>query len=130
MLAVLVASVALAACGDDDDDGSVGPPEGCRCRNVDSPEAQEFRDLVGITDEDIAEPPEGDDLRMGAILPLSGPGAEFAVAEQNGLTLALDQMERYVGMDVKYDAKDHKSGDPQAGAAGARELGIDGFGAR
>jgi branched-chain amino acid transport system substrate-binding protein len=125
VFAVLVASVAFAACGDDDDDEGGGG--GGASATIDSPDAQEFRDLVGISDEDLQNL-QGETIDIGAILPLSGPGAEYAVAEQNGLTLAIEEMERYVGMDVNYEAKDHKSGDPQAGAAAARELGIDGYG--
>lgn len=119
---IFVAGLLLGACGDDDEGSSSGDG------SADSPEAQEFRDLVGITDEDVANL-EGETFRLGAILPLSGPGSEYGKAQGNGLQLAVNQMEEYVGLDVEYETKDHKSGDPQAGSAAARELGIDGFGA-
>jgi branched-chain amino acid transport system substrate-binding protein len=38
-------------------------------------------------------------------------------------------MQRYLGLKVDYKSLDNKTGDPQAGAATARELGIDGYGA-
>lgn len=127
-LALAIALVFSACGGDDGPSGSSGTgASGGDAAANDSPEAKKFRELLGFSDEDAANL-QGKELKVGAILPLSGPGANYAIDEQNGVKLAIDQMERYLGMKVTYEAKDHKSGDPQAGAAGARELGIDGFG--
>jgi branched-chain amino acid transport system substrate-binding protein len=126
LAAAVVASVAVAACGGGDDKSDGGG--GGSSAEIDSPAAKEFRQLVGISDADLAKL-KGKKFKIGAILPLSGPGANYAVDEANGVKLAVDQMKRYLGMDVTYTAKDHKSGDPQAGAAAARELGIEGYGA-
>ena len=125
---LLVAALIVAACGGDDKSSSASSGGGSdTAASVNSADAQEFRKLMGFTDEDLKNL-EGKKFKVGAILPLSGPGANYAVDEANGVKLAVDEMKRYMGMDVTYTAKDHKSGDPQAGAAGARELGIDSYG--
>jgi branched-chain amino acid transport system substrate-binding protein len=137
LIVLLAAALGLAACGGSDGGGSSSGDGSSSTSStsggggggtVDSPEAKEFRTLLGISDADAAKL-KGKTFKVGAILPLSGPGANYAVDEANGVKLAVDEMKRYLGMNVDYKAEDHKSGDPQAGAAGARELGIDGFGA-
>jgi branched-chain amino acid transport system substrate-binding protein len=126
LLISIGAVLALAACGDDNSSDS-GGTKASASATVNSADAKEFRQLLGISDADAAKL-KGKTFKVGAILPLSGPGANYAVDEANGVKLAVDEMKRYLGMDVQYAAKDHKSGDPQAGAAAARELGIDGVG--
>lgn len=128
----LIVSLALAACGGDDDStGSSGGGETTAEQGgggeTSSAGAKEFLDFTGITEKQ-AEALKGQEFKLGAILPLSGPGAAYAKEEQNGILLAAAQMENYLGLDVNYQVIDHKSGDPQAGAAAARQLGIDGFG--
>jgi branched-chain amino acid transport system substrate-binding protein len=113
----------LAACGSSSKKSSAG---GGTLSN--SAEAKELRDLMGISTAD-AQKLAGKTLNYGAILPLSGPGAQYAIEEQNGVKLAIDQMQKHFGLKIKYDPKDHKSGDPGAGAAAARELGVAGIGA-
>ena len=128
-LLAALASVVLAACGGDDSGGAGGTSSGAgTAGSVNSAQAKQFRELLGLTDKDLANL-KGKSFKVGSILPLSGGGANFAVDEGNGVKLAVDQMRNYLGMDVTYTAKDHKSGDPQAGAAAARQLGIDGYGA-
>jgi ABC-type branched-subunit amino acid transport system substrate-binding protein len=121
--AALVALV-LSACGS----SSKSTSSSASAPTLNSPQAKQFRSLVGISDSDLAKL-TGKTFKFGAILPLSGPGAQYATEEQNGLLLAIDEMKRYVGLKVDYVAKDHKSGDPVAGAGAARELGVAGFGA-
>jgi ABC-type branched-chain amino acid transport systems, periplasmic component len=125
-------SVVFAACGGDNTSSSTGSTSasttsGGSGGTTESADAKEFRSLLGISDADAAKL-KGKEFKVGAILPLSGPGANYAVDEANGVKLAVDEMKLYLGMKVTYTAKDHKSGDPQAGAAGARELGIEGYG--
>lgn len=126
-LAAILAALALAACGgSSDSSGSASSEEG-GAAETSSPEAKKFLEYTGIS-EKAAEALKGQEFKFGAILPLSGQGAQYAIQEQNGLLLAVDQMRKYLGLDVNYKALDHKSGDPQAGAAAARQLGIEGFG--
>jgi branched-chain amino acid transport system substrate-binding protein len=125
--AVLTVTTGLAACGGGSNSSSFGGSSSGASASVNSPQATQFRQLLGLTDADLKNL-KGKTFKVGAILPLSGPGSNFAVDEGNGVKLAVDEMKSYMGMDVKYTALDHKSGDPQAGAAAARELGIDGDG--
>jgi branched-chain amino acid transport system substrate-binding protein len=128
LLALAVAfSILLAACGSDNDNKSSSSASSSASGSVNSADAKEFRKLMGFTDEDLKNL-QGKKFKVGSILPLSGPGSNFAVDEGNGVKLGVDEMKKYMGMDVTYTAKDHKSGDPQAGAQAARELGIDGYG--
>jgi branched-chain amino acid transport system substrate-binding protein len=129
-LILAVGVLGLAACGSSSkspSSSSSAAGASSSAGTVNSADAKEFRTLLGISDADAAKL-KGKTFKVGAILPLSGPGANYAVDEANGVKLAVDEMQRYLGMNVDYKAKDHKSGDPQAGAAGARELGIDGYG--
>lgn len=123
-LALTLAAASLAGCAEDA--GGSGSDAVVKA-DVNSADAKEFRRLLGFTDADL-ENLQGKSFKLGAILPLSGSGANFAVDEGNGVQLAVDAMRKYMGMDVTYTVLDHKSGDPQAGAAAARQLGIDGFG--
>jgi branched-chain amino acid transport system substrate-binding protein len=125
-LVLIVAMFAIAACGSDSDNNS-STSSNSSSSSVNSAQAKEFRQLLGLTDTDLKNL-QGKDFKVGSILPLSGPGSNFAVDEGNGVKLAVDEMKRYLGMNVTYTAKDHKSGDPQAGAQAARQLGIDGYG--
>jgi len=129
ILALIVTAVAVAACGSSSNTNASAARSTTSSSGdtTSSADAKQFRQLLGISDADAARL-KGKEFKVGAILPLSGPGANYAVDEQNGLTLAVDEMQRYLGMNVKYEAKDHKSGDPQAGATAARQLGIDSFG--
>jgi len=129
-LMALVAALVLGACGGDSDSGggeSGDSSGGGGGSALNSPEAKEFLKYTGIS-EKAAAALEGQTFKLGAILPLTGAGAGFATEQQNGVLLAKAQMEEYLGLDVDYQVLDHKTGDPQAGAAAARQLGIDGFG--
>lgn len=120
--AAIAVSIGIAACGDS------GASGGVDAAAIDSPEGKEFRSLLGLTDTDL-EKLKGETFNLGAVLPLSGNGANYGRDQGNGIELAVEQMRKYVGLDVVYTAKDHKSGDPQAAAQAARDLGIEGHGA-
>jgi branched-chain amino acid transport system substrate-binding protein len=130
-LMAVVAALTLSACGGSSDSSSstdtasTGSEGGGGAAT--SAEAKEFLKYTGIS-EKAAEALKGQTFKLGAILPLTGAGAGFATEEQNGVLLAQAQMEEYLGLNVDYQVLDHKTGDPQAGAAAARQLGIDGFG--
>ena len=122
---VLASGPLIAACGSSN---SSSKSASAAAAVSNSPEAKELRDLLGISTAD-AQKLSGKTLNYGAILPLSGPGAQYATEEQNGVKLAIAQMKSYFGMNINYNPQDHKSGDPAAGAAAARQLGVAGFGA-
>ncbi len=124
--ATLSTTLVVAACGSSHNSGSTSSASSPSAAS--SPQAKQFRQLLGITDEQAAKL-KGQTFKIGSILPLSGPGANFAIDEGNGTKLAIDDMQRYLGLKVDYKSLDNKTGDPQAGAATARELGIDGYGA-
>jgi ABC-type branched-subunit amino acid transport system substrate-binding protein len=94
---------------------------------LNSPQAQQFKSLLGITSSEAAKL-KGKTFKIGAILPLTGPGSQYAVEEQNGVLLANYDMEHYLGMNIQYQAEDHKSGNPAAGAQASRALGVAGYG--
>lgn len=118
---VMAVLVGTAACGGGE---SSDVPEA----DVTSNAAKEFRKLVGLTDEDLKNL-QGKELKIGAVLPLSGSGAVFGKDQEHGIDLAADQMREYLGIDVDFQAKDHKGGDSQAAIQAARDLASQGFGA-
>jgi branched-chain amino acid transport system substrate-binding protein len=93
-----------------------------------SADGQKLNSILGITAKDLART-KGKTLHLGAVLPLTGPGAEYGVYQGNGLRLAVDQIQQAGGPKIDLTVLDHKSGDPQAGAAAGRQLGIAGVGA-
>ena len=111
----------LAACGDSDD----GKESTGVARTA---SGKELNEILGLSTKDL-KLTAGKTLRLGAVLPLSGPGAEYGVTQGNGLKLAVEQIQAAGGPKIDLSIKDHKSGDPQAGAEAARQLGIDGRGA-
>jgi branched-chain amino acid transport system substrate-binding protein len=131
VFAAFIASLVLAACGGSNSTTGGGETaaeeSGGGGGASSSASAKEFLKLTGISEKG-AEALNGQEFKLGAILPLSGPGAAYATEEQNGVLLAVEQMKEVLGMNVDYEVLDHKSGDPQAGAAAARQLGINGFG--
>jgi branched-chain amino acid transport system substrate-binding protein len=93
-----------------------------------TPAGRQLNSILGITARDLALT-KGKTLHLGAVLPLTGPGAEYGIYQGTGLKLAVDQIQQAGGPKIKLTVLDHKSGDPQAGAAAARQLGIAGVGA-
>jgi branched-chain amino acid transport system substrate-binding protein len=114
----------LAACGGSDSGSSTAAATASKL----TAEGQKLNSILGITSQDLALT-KGKTLHLGAVLPLTGPGAEYGVYQGNGLKLAVEQIQQAGGPKIKLTVLDHKSGDPQAGAAAARQLGIAGVGA-
>jgi branched-chain amino acid transport system substrate-binding protein len=88
----------------------------------------EFRGLVGISDAD-AKALSGKTLKLGLVTALTGSGAEYGRSQGNGFKLAVAHFAQATGLNIQTQILDHKSGDPQAGAQAARQLGGGGFGA-
>jgi ABC-type branched-subunit amino acid transport system substrate-binding protein len=101
-LILAVGVLGLAACGSSSkspSSSSSAAGASSSAGTVNSADAKEFRTLLGISDADAAKL-KGKTFKVGAILPLSGPGANYAVDEANGVKLAVDEMQRYLGTTV------------------------------
>jgi branched-chain amino acid transport system substrate-binding protein len=61
-------------------------------------------------------------IDIGALLPLSGTGTYYGDVQSKGINLAAKLIKELGGPTVTVTAKDHKSGDPQAGVSAFREL--------
>jgi branched-chain amino acid transport system substrate-binding protein len=114
----------LAACGGSSEGSSTAATTAGKV----TADGQKLNGILGITSQDLALT-KGKTLNLGAVLPLTGPGAEYGIYQGNGLKLAVDQIQQAGGPKIKLTVLDHKSGDPQAGAAAGRQLGIAGVGA-
>jgi branched-chain amino acid transport system substrate-binding protein len=71
----------------------------------------------------------GTDFPIGAVLALSGPASFYGKVMANGTDLAVEHIKAAGGPNLNVTYKDHKSGNPEAGATATRELGIDGMSA-
>jgi branched-chain amino acid transport system substrate-binding protein len=78
--------------------------------------------LLGTPTGDAAG--AGTTLTIGSIQALSGPGASFGKQNVKGLDLAAADIKAAGGPTFKFETRDQKSGDTQAGAAATRELGL------
>ncbi|HEY7254983.1 MAG TPA: ABC transporter substrate-binding protein [Thermoleophilaceae bacterium] len=112
----------LAACG-----SSGSSSTGAAASKI-TADGKKLNSILGLSAQDLALT-KGKTLHLGAVLPLTGPGAEYGVYQGNGLKLAVDQIQQAGGPKINLTVLDHKSGDPQAGAAAGRQLGIAGVGA-
>src|SRR5437764_202942 len=68
----------LAACG-----SSGSSSTGAAASKI-TPDGQKLNSILGITAQDLALT-KGKTLHLGAVLPLTGPGAEYGVYQGNGL---------------------------------------------
>lgn len=120
--AVFMAAPLLVACGGSDSGSTDGAVKG----GADSGVGRRINEVLGI---DPAEGGKGKELRLGAVLPLSGSAADYGRAMREAMDLAVDHIRAAGGPDIKITYTDHKSGDPDAGASETRRLGIDRVGA-
>jgi branched-chain amino acid transport system substrate-binding protein len=58
--------------------------------------------------------------------PLTGQGAVYGEYQTKGWKLGLKHLKEWAGLDMTTDEVDHKSGNPQAGAAAGRQAGLSG----
>ena len=61
-----------------------------------SASGRRLNSILGISSQDLALT-KGKTLHLGAVLPLTGPGAEYGVYQGNGLKLAVEQIEQAGG---------------------------------
>jgi len=151
---------ALAACGDDDDDSDSGstdateaPAESAAADTAGDTTAdtaategteaadggdsggeasgdlgQQIRDLTGFDAE--SEACAGEEITVGAVLALTGPGSFYGTTMSRGLDLAAEHIEAAGGPVFSIEYKDHKSGDAAAGQQAMTELGEAGYPAK
>jgi branched-chain amino acid transport system substrate-binding protein len=114
----------LAACGGSDSSSTIASSSDGGGATP-SAAIAELKDLLGTPTGDAAG--EGTDVTVGALEPMSGPGAVFGEEGVNGFQLAAEQIEAMGGPTFDFDVKDHKSGDAQAGIQATREFGLEGI---
>lgn len=73
---------------------------------------------------DPAHAAKGVAYPFGSVLALSGPGSFYGQVMSNGINLAVKHISALGGPNFQVAYKDHKSGDPTAGANAVRELGL------
>ena len=73
---------------------------------------------------DPAHSGKGLNLDCGLVLAFTGPGAFFGRTMSAGAKLAASHIAALGGPNFNLIAKDHKSGDPQAGVNAAKQLGF------
>lgn len=108
----------LAACGS-------GKAETGSTQRVNSFGDVTVPQIQKLLEIDPANSLSGEKFRIGALLPLSGAGTYYGDVQSKGLNLAAKNIKALGGPDIEIVAKDHKSGDPQAGVSAFRELRAD-----
>ncbi len=73
---------------------------------------------------DAAHAAKGVSYTFGSVLALSGPGSFYGQVMSKGINLAVKHISALGGPNFQVVYKDHKSGDPTAGANAVRELGL------
>jgi branched-chain amino acid transport system substrate-binding protein len=129
------ATAFLAACGDDDDEGSDGtsaPPAGTEggSDGTTAPAGDIGAEIATMLGIDSANAGGGETVELGAVLALTGPGSFYGKTMTRGLELAAKHIEAAGGPKFNYTILDHKSGDAPAGVAAMTELVAKGVGAK
>jgi ABC-type branched-subunit amino acid transport system substrate-binding protein len=104
----------LSACGSGDSASAAS-----RKQTFENVTVDQVKKLLEI---DPAHALQGQKFQLGALLPLSGAGTYYGDVQSKGANLAAKLIKELGGPDVEVVAKDHKSGDPQAGVSAFREL--------
>jgi branched-chain amino acid transport system substrate-binding protein len=81
----------------------------------------QLRELTGFDAE--SEACAGDEIDVGAVLALTGPGSFYGTTMSRGIDLAVDQIDAAGGPHFNILYYDHKSGDAAAGQQAITELG-------
>ena len=123
--AAVAASSLLSACGGSSATSAVTSAATAAASAGASPEAggvQKILDFIGPIDPKFSG--KGLTYDMGLVLAFTGPGAFFGRTMSAGAKLAAAHIEALGGPKFNLIAKDHKSGDPQAGVQAIKELGF------
>jgi ABC-type branched-subunit amino acid transport system substrate-binding protein len=120
----------LAACsGDDRSDnavhgaGTTGSPSGGAGRDAGAR-------LAEVLQIDPATSGRGMDVKVGAVLALSGTGSFYGKTMSRGIDLAVQHIKAAGGPNFSITYYDHKSGDAVAGGQAVTELGSAGYPAK
>ncbi len=117
------AAVALAACGSNNNkssnNSSSSKPSG---GSVPADVTKSINDIFGAGGKAAGQ---GTKIKLGSVLALSGSGSYYGDIMSKGTKLGIKHVQAAGGPEFQLSLKDHKSGDAGAGAAAARELGID-----
>ena len=119
----LMVSIAISACGNSES-ASTGSSEvtetgGSETGGVTGKEVSEVLGLKEGPDSG-----KGEKWKIGSVLALTGPGSFYGKVMTQGIELATAQIKAAGGPEIEVEYKDHKSGNAQAGAQAAKELGI------
>lgn len=125
--AVAVAPL-LAACGSSGtpkSSSSGAPSSSGPAGSTGGPGAGSVQDIAKyIGPIDAAHAAKGVSYTFGAVLALSGPGSFYGQVMSKGINLAVKHIAALGGPNFHVVYKDHKSGDPTAGATVVSELGL------
>ena len=146
LAAFLLAVLALAACGDDDDgvEGGEDAPattaaEDGGTATTAAPAGEGDGEGGGEAGGDAGArlleslaldgPGEcaGESIDVGAVLALTGPGSFYGTTMSRGIDLAVEQITAAGGPSFQVKYYDHKSGDAAAGQQAITELGEGGY---
>lgn len=128
--AALAAAPVLAACGSSSTTSSPSTTAGSSTSGGTSSatssgsagSVSQIAEWIGPIDS--AHAAKGVAYTMGSVLALSGPGSFYGQVMSKGINLAVKHITALGGPNFKVSYKDHKSGDPTAGANAVRELGL------
>lgn len=121
------AFAALAACGSNNNKSNANTASGATKAGSAgaAPSGDLAKQINGFAGPGGKQAGQGTKIKIGSVLALSGPGSYYGDIMTKGTKLAIKHITAAGGPDFQLTLKDHKSGDPGAGAAAARELGID-----
>jgi branched-chain amino acid transport system substrate-binding protein len=129
--ALLAAGPLLAACGSSSKStsatstgGAGGTAAGTTGGSSSGGAVGSVADITKYYKLDSAHAGKGLALDMGLVLAFTGAGAFFGRTMSAGAKLAVQHIAALGGPNFNLIPKDHKSGDPQAGANAVKELGL------
>jgi branched-chain amino acid transport system substrate-binding protein len=135
-LALAVGAMSLAACGDDDGD-SGGAAETTAAGGAETTAAgsggaggDAGAQLAELLEIDPANAAAGEEIKLGAVLALSGAGSFYGKTMSRGIDLAVKHIEAAGGPSFQVTYWDHKSGDAAAGKQAMTEMIAQGFQAK
>jgi branched-chain amino acid transport system substrate-binding protein len=128
--AVAAGPAFLAACGSSSKKSAAGGASTTAPGSTAGAATDIGAQLAKMLNIDPATSGKGMTFTMGNVLALTGNGSFYGTTMSRGTDLAVKHIKAAGGPDIKVIYKDHKSGDPQAGATAITELGTAGVPAK